>query len=149
MSRVQTLGNRYLFLKMKRIQHAALFTADYAATADFYRTVFDAEVPEACTQPSVVRIGAVVLHVFERGSIRGDWAPAHLHHIALEAGDLDEFVTVRDRLLAHGACDEQVIDFGVGAHVSLLATDPDGGMLEVLVAVEDRATLPFAVVPHQ
>ena len=134
---------------MKRIHHAALFTADYSTTADFYRAVFAAEVPEECTQPSVVRIGPVVLHVFERDSIRGDWAPARLHHIALEAEDLDEFVDIRDRLLARGACDEQVIDFGVGAHVSLLATDPDGGMLEVLVAVADRDSLPFAVVPHE
>ena len=90
----------------------------------------------------------VTLHVFERDGIRGDWSPARLHHIALEAADLDEFVTVRDRLLARGDCDVQVIDFGVGAHISLLATDPDGGMLEVLVAVDDRASLPFEVSPH-
>ena len=133
---------------MDRIHHAAIFTADYAATAGFYRDVFGADAAEECAQPSVVRIGGIVLHVFERDGIRADWSPARLHHIALEAGDLDEFVGVRDRLLARGACDEQVIDFGVGAHLSLLATDPDGGMLEVLVAIEDRASLPFDVTPH-
>ena len=133
---------------MDRIHHAAIFTAGYELTAGFYRDVFGADAPDECGQPSVVRIGGIVLHVFEQDSILGDWSPARLHHIALEAGDLDEFVAVRDKLVARGACDGQVIDFGVGAHLSLLATDPDGGMLEVLVAVDDRSALPFAVVPH-
>ena len=43
-----------------------------------------------------------------------DWSPAHLHHFALQTADLAQFVTVRDRLRARGACDERVIDFGEG-----------------------------------
>jgi hypothetical protein len=74
------------------------------------------------------------------------WAPARLHHFAVQARDLDEFVAVRERLLARGACGEEVIDFGM--HVSLLATDPDGGMVEVLVPPGAHAELPFAVTPH-
>ena len=133
---------------MDRIHHVAIFTTDCAATVAFYREVFGAEASDTPTQPSVVRVGGAILHVFEHGSGGASWSPTHLHHIALQASDLDEFVAVRSRLLARGACHEEVIDFGVGAHVSVLATDPDGGMLEVLVAVEDREALPFPVVAH-
>ena len=42
---------------MRRIHHAAIFTADYATTAGFYREAFGAEVPPACGQPSVVTLG--------------------------------------------------------------------------------------------
>jgi catechol 2,3-dioxygenase-like lactoylglutathione lyase family enzyme len=129
-----------------RVHHLAIFTADYAATAGFYREVFGAEAPDECTQPAVITFGGVTLHVFENESIVSSWAPARLHHFAVEARDLDDFVAVRERLLARGACSEEVIDFGL--HVSLLATDPDGGMVEVLVPEEGRADPPFAVTPH-
>jgi catechol 2,3-dioxygenase-like lactoylglutathione lyase family enzyme len=129
-----------------RLHHVAIFTARYDATADFYREVFSAEAPASCEQPSVVRIGPATLHVFEDPAIRGDWSPARLHHFALLVSDLEEFVAVRDRLLARGACGEEVIDFGL--HVSLLATDPDGGMVEVMLPQMDRDALPFAVTPH-
>jgi len=129
-----------------RLYHVAIFTADYAATAAFYREVFGAVASEECTQPSAVTFGGVTLHVFEREGIVSSWAPARLHHFAVEARDLDDFVAVRERLLARGACGEEVIDFGM--HVSLLATDPDGGMVEVLVPPGAHAELPFAVTPH-
>ncbi|HEY6888489.1 MAG TPA: VOC family protein [Solirubrobacter sp.] len=131
---------------MRGIHHVAVFTADYPTTAAFYRDVFDADMPEVCTQPSVIRIGGATLHFFERPDIAADWSPAHLHHFALQAADLAQFVSVRDRLRARGACDERVIDFG--EHLSVIATDPDGGMLEVLVIDADRENLPFAVDPH-
>lgn len=131
---------------MDRVHHVAIFTADYAATAAFYREVFGAEAAAVCTQPSVVTFGGVTLHVFEEASIVSSWSPARLHHFAVEARDLEEFVAVRERLLARGACAEDVIDFGF--HVSLLATDPDGGMVEVLVPAGERERLPFAVTPH-
>jgi catechol 2,3-dioxygenase-like lactoylglutathione lyase family enzyme len=129
-----------------RLHHVAIYTARYDATADFYREVFGAQAPERCEQPSVVRIGEVRLHVFEHPAIRSDWSPARLHHFALLVTDLDEFVAVRDRLLAREACGEEVTDFGM--HVSLLATDPDGGMVEVMLPKMDREALPFAVTPH-
>jgi catechol 2,3-dioxygenase-like lactoylglutathione lyase family enzyme len=129
-----------------RLHHVAIFTADYAATSAFYRDVFGADAPDECTQPSAVTFGGVTLHVFEEGSIVSSWAPARLHHFAVQARDLDDFVAVRERLLARGACGEDVIDFGL--HVSLLATDPDGGMVEVLVPADAGDELPFAVTPH-
>jgi catechol 2,3-dioxygenase-like lactoylglutathione lyase family enzyme len=129
-----------------RVHHVAIFTADYATTAAFYREVFGAEAAAVCTQPSVVTFGGVTLHVFEEASIVSSWSPARLHHFAVQARDLEEFVAVRERLLTRGACAEDVIDFGI--HVSLLATDPDGGMVEVLVPAGERERLPFAVTPH-
>ena len=131
---------------MDRIHHVAIFTADYGAFAAFWREVFAAELADECTQPSVVRVGGATFHVFESEAGRSSFSPAHLHHFALETGDLDEFVAVRERMLARGACQEEVTDFG--DHLSLIGADPDGGMLEVLVAVEDREALPFPVVAH-
>jgi hypothetical protein len=132
---------------MRGIHHVAVFTAEYGATAAFYRETFDAKAPTEALQPSVVDLGGAVLHVFERQGMGADWSPAHLHHFALQAGDLGEFVAIRDRLLARGACDSRVVDFG--EHLSVLATDPDGGMVELLVAITDRNGLPFAVVSHE
>jgi hypothetical protein len=132
---------------MRSIHHAAMFTADYAATAAFYRDVFEAQAPSACAQPSVVRIGGVTLHVFEDETVRADWSPVRLHHIGMLASSLDEFVTIRQRLVDRQASDGRVQDFGM--HASLLATDPDGGMLEVMLPPQiDRASLPFPVEPH-
>jgi catechol 2,3-dioxygenase-like lactoylglutathione lyase family enzyme len=132
---------------MRGLHHVAVFTADYGATAGFYRETFGAKAPTEPLQPSVVDLGGAVLHVFERQGTGADWSPTHLHHFALQAGDLAEFVAIRDRLLARGACDSRVIDFG--EHLSVLATDPDGGMVELLVETADRIDLPFAVVSHE
>lgn len=85
--------------------------------------------------------------MFERPGIVADWSPTHLHHFALQASDLDEFATIRDRLLARGACDAEVIDFG--EHLSVIATDPDGGMIELLVQTDQRDRLPFEVTAHE
>jgi hypothetical protein len=110
----------------------------------FLREVFDAEGPDECRQPSVVECGSARLHLFEDEKA----APARLHHVALEAEDLEEFLMRRERLIARGACDERIFDFGVGPHVSLLADDPDGGMLELLVAVSPGTELPFVIEQH-
>ncbi|HEV7773792.1 MAG TPA: VOC family protein [Conexibacter sp.] len=131
---------------MQSIHHVAIFSASYAATATFYREAFGAEAPMEALQPSTIHIGEAMLHVFEREGVPADWSPAHLHHFALRAEDIDEFAAARDRLLTLGACSEQVIDFG--ERLSPLATDPDGGMVELLVQTRERSALPFAVEPH-
>jgi catechol 2,3-dioxygenase-like lactoylglutathione lyase family enzyme len=147
--RVRALPSECATIGVQRIHHVAMVTSDYGKLLRFYRDAFDAVGPDACEQPSVVDVGTARLHVFEE-AVSGDaGAQGRLHHFALEAEDLEEFVAARNRLLSLGACDERVIDFGVGAHVSLLATDPDGGMLELLVAVDSEAELPFAVERHE
>lgn len=85
--------------------------------------------------------------MFEDGGIRADWSPARLHHVGMLTSSLEEFVAVRQRLVDRGASDGRVEDFGM--HVSVLATDPDGGMLDVMLPTQvDRGLLPFAVEAH-
>lgn len=132
---------------MKRLHHIAIFTGSYAKTRAFYVEIFDAKAPEQPTQPAVIEIGGVTLHVFERPEISATWNPTHIHHFALEADTLPEFSRIRGRLHDRNASDGAVIHFGT--HVSLLASDPDGGMIEVLCAVEDGQALPFETVPHE
>lgn len=131
---------------MQGIHHVAVFTADYGALAAFYREVFDAEAPAACHEPSVVRAGGAILHVFTTDAVPASFPAAHYHHVALEAADVAHLAVVRERLLARGASDGRVLDFG--DHVSVLATDPDGHMVEVLVAKGEPWNPPFAVEPH-
>lgn len=133
---------------MDGIHHVAVFTADYAATAAFWREALGAEAPDRCEQPSVVHVGGAILHVFEEAEVAAPEWGAHLHHVALQASDLEEFVAVRERLVAHGASDGRAIDFGAG-HVSLIALDPDGGMVEVALIDVDLDALPFDVEPHR
>ena len=58
-----------------------------------------------------------------------------LDHLALEAASIDAFDEIRDRLLARGATDGFVTDFG---HIlSLFFRDPDGLEAEVCVGNPD------------
>jgi catechol 2,3-dioxygenase-like lactoylglutathione lyase family enzyme len=55
-----------------------------------------------------------------------------IDHLALQAESLDAFEVVRDRLVARGASDGFVTDFG--PILSLFFRDPDGLECEVCVA---------------
>lgn len=131
---------------MKGIHHVAVFTADYASLAAFYREVFDADVPDTCHEPSVLRAGEAILHVFSADELPPPWPAAHYHHLALEAPDVERFAVVRERLVTRGASDGRVLDFG--DHVSVLSTDPDGHLVEVLLVKGEPWAPPFAVEPH-
>ena len=58
-----------------------------------------------------------------------------LDHLGLRAATLDDFATIRERLVARGASDGFVTDFGPG--LSLFFVDPDGLEAEVCVANPD------------
>jgi hypothetical protein len=58
-----------------------------------------------------------------------------LDHFALQASSLEAFETIRDRLMARGACDAFVTDFG--PMLSLFFRDPDGLEGEVCVTNPD------------
>jgi hypothetical protein len=60
-----------------------------------------------------------------------------LDHVGLHAASLDAFDTIRGRLMARGATDGFVTDFG--PILSLFFTDPDGLEGEVCVVNPDRA----------
>jgi catechol 2,3-dioxygenase-like lactoylglutathione lyase family enzyme len=58
-----------------------------------------------------------------------------IDHLALQAESIDAFETIRDRLMARGAADEFVTDFG--PILSVFFRDPDGLECEVCVANPD------------
>jgi catechol 2,3-dioxygenase-like lactoylglutathione lyase family enzyme len=131
---------------LKGINHVATLTNDSDRLHAFYREVFDAEVVSDMTEApegpgfrlSFVDIGdGTMLNVFQ---IDGNEEALHqvpmfergrIDHIGLRASDLEAFETIRDRLMARGAADAFVTDFG--SHLSLFFTDPDGLEGEVLV----------------
>jgi catechol 2,3-dioxygenase-like lactoylglutathione lyase family enzyme len=132
------------------IDHVATITKNSARLQAFYRDVFDAvilrdgsEFPDGSgPRLTVIRVGpASELNVFE---IEGNTEPdrqtpmfgrGRLDHFALHASSLEAFETIRDRLMAQGAADDFVTDFG--AVLSLFFRDPDGLEGEVCVVNPD------------
>jgi len=129
------------------VNHVAIITNDTDRLTAFYRDVFEAEVdgevPEAeGVRLTFVRIGeSAELNVFQiDGSHEADrqtpmFARGRIDHLGLQAASLEAFEEIRRRLIARGAADEFVTDFG--AILSLFFTDPDGLEGEVCVANPD------------
>lgn len=131
---------------LRGINHVAVLTADTERFLEFYGGVFGAthEVLQDRDgfKLTLVSVGPTTeLNVFEL-----DGNPEHarqqpmfgrgrLDHLALEAASIDAFDEIRARLLARGATDGFVTDFG---HVlSLFFRDPDGLEAEVCVQNPD------------
>jgi catechol 2,3-dioxygenase-like lactoylglutathione lyase family enzyme len=130
------------------LNHVATLTNDARRLHAFYEEVFEAEVvrdaPEVdgndAVRLSIIRIGPYSeLNVFQiEGNSEADrqvpmFGRGRLDHFALQAGSLDDFETIRERLMARGSCDAFVTDFG--PVLSLFFRDPDG--LEGEVCVEN------------
>jgi catechol 2,3-dioxygenase-like lactoylglutathione lyase family enzyme len=128
------------------INHVAVLTGDTDRLLDFYGGVFDAtsEVIQNEDQfrVTLVWIGeSAELNVFEiAGNTEHEhqtpmFARGRLDHLALQAASIDAFDEIRTRLMACGATDGFVTDFG---HIlSLFFRDPDGLEAEVCVANPD------------
>lgn len=150
--RVQ-LGRRLLLsppsVLLDGVNHVAVLTRDTERLSRFYTQIFDA--PPARTieqQPgfklSLIDIGAGrELNVFEiDGNAEVDrqtpmFGRGRLDHVGLQAASIEAFEDIRRRLMACGAADDFVTDFG--PVFSLFFTDPDGLEGEVLVANPDAA----------
>ena len=128
------------------INHVAVLTGDLDRFTDFYRDVFDAthdvvEEQEGLRM-SIVYVGeASELNVFQMaGNDEHErqvpmFGRGRLDHLALHAASLETFDQIRERLIARGASDGFVTDFG---HVlSLFFRDPDGLEAEVCVTNPD------------
>lgn len=133
--------------------HVAILTNDSKRLHAFYEDVFDATVPrrggpetgDDDVRLSVVHIGPhSELNVFE---IKGNTEAQHqtpmfgrgrIDHLALQAESLAAFETIRDRLIARGASDGFVTDFG--PILSVFFRDPDG--LECEVCVQNPDAVP-------
>jgi len=130
--------------------HVAVLTNDAARLQAFYEEVFEAvvvrdgpEVPDDATvRLSVVMVGPhSELNVFEiDGNTEADrqvpiFGRGRLDHLAVQAGSFEAFETIRDRLMARGAADDFVTDFG--PILSVFFRDPDGLECEVCIANPD------------
>lgn len=129
------------------VNHVAVLTTDTDRLSRFYTDVFDA--PPARTieeQPgftlSLIDIGdGRELNVFE---IDGNdeatrqtpmFGRGRLDHVGLQAASFESFEEIRRRLMACGAADDFVSDFG--PVLSVFFVDPDGLEGEVLVTNPD------------
>ena len=129
------------------VNHVAILTADTDRFHAFYREVFDATVRAEFDMPPGMRLTMVDIgpHT-EVNLFQVDGNPeaarqtpmfgrGRIDHVGLQAASLEAFDTIRDRLMARGAADDFVTDFG--PYLSLFFTDPDGLEGEVLVANPD------------
>ena len=133
------------------VNHVAIMTDDTARFVRFYAEVFDATVSHqeeiGPGKLTLVDIGPrSELNVFEihddgRGEMARNamFARGPIDHIGLQAADRDAFVEIRRRLMACGASDGFVTDFG-RAH-SIFFRDPDGLEGEVLLWLSPDATV--------
>ena len=126
--------------------HVAVLTGDTDRFIEFYGGVFEASAKLIEDQPglklTVVDVGpSAELNVFEiDGNTESQrqvpmFGRGRLDHLALEASSLDAFDEIRDRLIARGASDGFVTDFG--PILSLFFRDPDGLEAEVCVVNPD------------
>lgn len=129
------------------INHVAVLTSDTDRLTAFYGEIFGATVDgrlrdEEGFRLTLVKVGPTAeLNVFE---IAGNhearrqapmFGRGRLDHLGLQAASLDAFATIRERLVAAGASDGFVTDFG---HVlSVFFRDPDGLEGEVCVTNPD------------
>jgi len=133
------------------VNHVALLTHDTDRRVAFYRQVFDAEIGahleefDGAVQLTFIRIGPTAeLNVFqiEGNAEAGRQAPmfgrGRIDHLGLHAASLAAFGQIRDRLIARGASDRFVTDFG--PVLSVFFRDPDG--LEGEVCIQNPDAVP-------
>lgn len=126
------------------IHHIALLTTDLGRFADFYVETFDAEITHEMNdgglRHALIDLGGVYLHPFEMPDnphAAGDpsfFARGHLDHFAIAVDDADTFEQLRMRLVARGASDGLLTDFGPVK--SVMFEDPDGHHCEIALAVD-------------
>jgi catechol 2,3-dioxygenase-like lactoylglutathione lyase family enzyme len=126
---------------LRGFNHVAVLTKDTDRLKTFYSEVFDATFLEAENNDqlrlTLFWVGPYsALNVFEiRDNTEAEkqvpmFGRGRLDHFGLEASSQEAFDTIRDRLIAKGATDGFVTDFG--PELSLFFTDPDGLEGEVL-----------------
>jgi catechol 2,3-dioxygenase-like lactoylglutathione lyase family enzyme len=126
------------------VNHVATLTNDSDRLHRFYVEVFDAIVSRDAEVEPGVRLSFVDIGphtqftVFEvAGNGEADrqtpmYGRGRIDHLGLQAASLDAFHTIRDRLMAAGATDGFVTNFG--PVLSVFFRDPDGMEGEVCVA---------------
>ncbi|GAC1611739.1 MAG: hypothetical protein NVS3B26_27610 [Mycobacteriales bacterium] len=127
--------------------HVAILTSDTARFIEFYQDVFGATVAgqQRMGNDGVLTLihigGQREINLFEVGgnSEAARQTPmfgrGRLDHLGLQAASLEAFEEIRDHLIARGAADPFVTDFG--PVLSLFFRDPDGLEGEVCVPNPD------------
>jgi catechol 2,3-dioxygenase-like lactoylglutathione lyase family enzyme len=130
--------------------HVAVITRDMDRFLEFYRGVFEAEVqqdfvtgpPDSPFRMCILDVGPhSEFNIFEMpdnpeaARQTPMFGRGPLDHLALQAGSMEAFEEIRRRLIARGAADEFVTDFG--PVLSMFFRDPDGLECEVCVANPD------------
>src|SRR4051794_5031931 len=118
------------------VNHVAILTSDTKRLAAFYRDVFEAEVDGQvddhegdAVRLTFIRIGeSAELNVFEvAGNTEAQrqtpmFGRGRIDHLGLQAASIEAFDEVRNRLMARGAADDFVTDFG--SILSVFFRDP-------------------------
>ena len=136
------------------VNHVAVLTNDTDRLCRFYQDMFDAtvggEAGEGDVRLTFLDVGpGIELNVFQvAGNTEADrqtpmFGRGRIDHFGLQAGSIDAFDEIRDRLVAAGASDGFVTDFG--AILSLFFRDPDG--LEGEVCVPNPDAVPGVTNP--
>lgn len=125
--------------------HVAILTKDMDRLHRFYSDVFDSThehvegSPDGPFWMTVIDVGpGRELNVFQMaGNSEADrqvpmFGRGRIDHLALQAESFESFKEIRSRLIAHGASDGFVTDFG--PVLSVFFRDPDGLECEVCVA---------------
>lgn len=123
------------------IQHVAVLTSDTDRLHEFYTSVFEATVsadfrPAPGMRLSFVHIGPnTEFNVFEVDGNAVEHTPMFgrgpIDHMGLNAVSMEAFDEIRGRLMARGASEGHVTDFG--PVLSLFFRDPDGLEAEVII----------------
>jgi catechol 2,3-dioxygenase-like lactoylglutathione lyase family enzyme len=133
------------------VNHVAILTKDTDRLVAFYREVFEAEAGDrleefdGAIRLTFIRIGETAeLNVFQvEGNTEADrqspmFGRGRIDHLGLQAASIDAFDQIRDRLIARGASDQFVTDFG--PVLSVFFRDPDG--LEGEVCIQNPGGCP-------
>ena len=129
------------------VNHVAILTNDTDRLHAFYREVFDATIRADFEAGPGMRLSMIdvgpftELNVFqiegntEADRQKPDFGRGRIDHMGLQAASLDAFEEIRRRLMACGATDGFVTDFG--PVLSVFFRDPDGLECEVVTANPD------------
>lgn len=137
--------------RVARIGHIALMTPNLSRLTQFYVEIFGGAVVSSTGIPPwkcTIQIApGTVLHLYEvpaETARRHDDLPfdvGSINHFALEAEDAEDFLAIRERLIAGGYTDASVMAAPYG--YSLNALDPDGLYLEVTLERPEGWDPPF------
>jgi catechol 2,3-dioxygenase-like lactoylglutathione lyase family enzyme len=130
-------------LSLAGVNHVTFLTGDLDRLALFYEEVFGARKlmqlpvprPDGPGRHALIGIGAgAALHPFELSRTAPPPAQpmfqlGRIDHFALQVADAETFEQLRTTLLARGATDGTVTDFGVMR--VLTSNDPDGHTVEL------------------